>query len=90
MSANLIDPYPHGAIFTSFGSPVSLSPPARELILSNFAAGACSITVITVNGETLVIALGTLTVATPPISLPIQCSQIVTATGIGTAMALWH
>ena len=91
MSSNLGDPAPHAKSYTSFGSPVTLSPPATGgLLLSNFAAGAASITVVMAGGETTTIALGTPTVASAPVYLPIQVQAINAATSVGTVTALWH
>ena len=91
MSSILGDPAPHAQSYTSFGSPITLPMGARGgLLLSNFAAGAASITLTTVSGETVVIALGTPTVASAPVYLPIQAAVINAAASIGTVTALWH
>ena len=90
MSGIFSDPFPHAAYYTSFSSPVTLSPVARGLLLSNFAAGAASITFTTVNSEVITVALGTLVAASLPIFLPVQASMINSVTGVGTVTALWH
>ena len=89
MSSILGDPAPHAQSYTSF--PVTFPAPARGgILLSNFAAGAASITVVTAGGETVVIALGTPTVANIPIYLPIQVAAVSAVASIGTVTALWH
>jgi glycine/serine hydroxymethyltransferase len=89
MSAIFSDPFPHAAVVTA-STTVPLAVPARGLLLSNFAASANSITVVTVGGETVVIALGTQTTASAPIYLPIQVTMVTATTGVGTIVALWH
>lgn len=90
MSSRLADPFPHAATYTSFGSPVQLTVAARGLLLSNFAAGAASITITTVNNETITIPLGTTAVGNVPVYLPIQVAVINSATNVGAVTALWH
>ena len=89
MSSILGDPAPHAQSYTSF--PVTFPAPARGgILLSSFAAGVASITLPTVGGETVVIALGTPTVANIPIYLPIQAVGVSAAPSIGAVTALWH
>jgi hypothetical protein len=91
MSSELNYPAPHAAAYTSFGSPIPLSPPARAgLLLGSFAAGAASITVTTVGGEIVVIPLGTTAVGNVPVYLPIQAAAINAAANVGVVVALWH
>lgn len=90
MSAILNDPFPHAANVNIGSLPAAISPSARALLLSNFAAAAASITVQTVGGETVTIALGTTTVASAPVILPLQVQAITAIANIGTVTALWH
>ena len=93
MSGAFNDPFPHAAsyVVSALTLPFTLPVPARELILSNFPAGAVSITVQTVSGETVVIPLGTTAITTPPITLPIQVAAILAASpNTITITALWH
>lgn len=90
MSSRFADPFPHAAIFTSFGSPIQLGVAARGLLLSNFAAGAASITITTVSNEQVTIPLGTTAVGNVPVYLPIQAAVINAATNVGAVTALWH
>jgi hypothetical protein len=59
-------------------------------LLSNFSAGASSISLTTVGGELITIALGTTAVGNNPMYLPIQAQTINSVTGVGTVTALWH
>ena len=90
MSSELNYPAPHAASYTS-GFPVTLPKTATGgLLLSNFAAGAASITITTPGGETVIIALGTTAVGNNPMVIPIQATIINAVTGVGTVTALWH
>ena len=89
MSSNLGDPAPHAKSYTSF--PATLVPPATGgIILSNFAAGAASITLTTVGGEQITMAEGTPAVSAAAAYLPIQVASIQAVANIGTVTALWH
>jgi hypothetical protein len=90
MASELNQPAPHAAAYTS-GFPVTLPIPARGgLLLSNFAAGAASVTLTTVGGESVTIALGTTAVGNVPVYLPIQAAIINAVANVGTVVALWH
>ena len=89
MSSNLGDPCPHAQVITSF--PMTLAQPARGgIILSNFGAGASSLTVTTAGGEVIVLSLGTTAAQNNPVYLPIQITAVNAAANVGTVTALWH
>ena len=99
MSATFSDPFPHAQSYTTLtAAQITFPVVARGLLLSNFSAAAASITVLTAAGEAVTIALGTLTVASIPIYLPIQAQGFFgigatggqQLTGVQCVTALWH
>jgi hypothetical protein len=89
MSSILGDPFPHAQVYTS-GFPVTLNPPARALLLTNFSAAASSITITTISGEVLTIPLGNTSAQEAPVYLPIQTAVINAVSNLGAVTALWH
>jgi hypothetical protein len=78
----------HAQVVTSF--PTTLAQPSRGgIILSNFSAGASSITVTMLGGEQVVISLGTAAASNNPVWLPLQITAINAAANLGTVVALW-
>ena len=89
MSSELNYPAPHAQVVTSF--PMTLAQPSRGgIILSNFSAGASSITVTMAGGEQVIISLGTAVASNNPVYLPLQITAINAVTNLGTVTALWH
>lgn len=89
MSSELNYPAPHAQVVTSF--PTTLAQPSRGgIILSNFSAGASSITVTMAGGEVVTMSLGTAAASNNPVYLPIQITAINAVTNLGTVTALWH
>jgi hypothetical protein len=78
----------HAQVVTSF--PTTLVQPSRGgIILCNFSAGASSITVTMLGGETVIIALGTAAAQNNPVWLPLQITAVNAAANLGTVVALW-
>lgn len=89
MSAILSDPFPHAYNVTVGGQ--VLAPQADALMLMGIAATTATITIVTVNGETVTFTFSQTSLpACPYIYLPVQCKQVVSSTGIASIVALYH